>query len=141
MLPAASSASAPAAASAASALPGLGQTALSLVLVLVVIFALAALLKRVQGVRAGGSGSLRIHSGLQVGAKERVLLIEAGGQHLLIGVSAAGVQTLHVYAQAPADASPSPTATPTTPPPLAQAFSEALKRALGQTASRDVPKP
>lgn len=132
-------AAAPAAAatSTASALPGLGQTMLSLVLVLVVIFALAALLKRVQGVRAGGSGSLRIQAGIQVGAKERVLLIEAAGQQLLIGVAAGSVSTLHVFPESPAAIAGEGGAALPTPgtamrPPIVGAFAEALKRSLGK---------
>ncbi|WP_439638911.1 flagellar biosynthetic protein FliO [Nevskia sp.] len=120
----------PAAASTASTLPGFGQMALSLLVVLGLIFVLAWGLRRLQGLRAGGSASLRIHGGLQVGAKEKVLLIEAGGQHLLIGVSAGGVSTLHVYAEPPAmpasgDGAPEL-------PPFAVAFREALKKSLGQ---------
>lgn len=110
-------------------LPGLGQTLLSLLLVLGVIFALGALLKRVQGARSGGNSNLRVNASLSVGPKERVLLIEAGGAHLLVGVAAGRVQTLHVYAEPPvlADA-----ATGNANPPLSTAFAEALKRALGQ---------
>ncbi|MDP3293959.1 MAG: flagellar biosynthetic protein FliO [Nevskia sp.] len=110
-------------------LPGLGQTALSLIVVLGLIFALAWLLKRVQGVRLGGPANLRIHAGLQVGPKEKVLMIEAGGQHLLIGVSAGGVNTLHVFAEPPVAASPESTSDA---PPLATAFRDVLKRSLGQ---------
>lgn len=116
---------------ASTALPGLGQTALSLIVVLGLIFALAWLLKRVQGVRLGGPAHLRIHAGLQVGPKEKILMIEAAGQHLLIGVSAGGINTLHVFAEPPVAPSVSddgdrPQA------PIATAFSDALKRALGQ---------
>ena len=117
---------------AAAALPGLGQTALSLIVVLGLIFALAWVLKRLQGVRTGGPANLRIHGGLQVGAKEKVLLIEAGGTHLLIGVSASGVSTLHVYPEAPAMAVAEVPSAGSGQPPMATAFAEALKRALGQ---------
>ncbi len=114
---------------ASTALPSLGQTALSLIVVLGLIFALAWLLKRVQGVRLGGPANLRIHAGLQVGPKEKVLMIEAGGQHLLIGVSAGGVNTLHVFAEPPVAAVPE---TATDAPPIATAFRDVLKRSLGQ---------
>lgn len=112
-----------------TALPSLGQTALSLIVVLGLIFALAWLLKRVQGVRLGGPANLRIHAGLQVGPKEKVLMIEAGGQHLLIGVSAGGVNTLHVFAEPPIAAVPEAGADA---PPIATAFRDVLKRSLGQ---------
>ncbi len=115
-----------------SALPGLGQTALSLLVVLGLIFLLGWGLKRMQGLRVGGGASMRIHGGLQVGAKERVLLIEAGGQHLLIGVSAGGVNTLHVYAEPPVANLPETASSEL--PPFATAFREALKKSLGKAS-------
>jgi len=121
-----------AATSAASTLPGFGQMALSLLVVLGLILLLAWGLKRLQGARIGGGASLRIHGGLQVGAKERVLLIEAGGQHLLIGVSAGGVNTLHVYAEPPLAAEGGEGAPDL--PPFAVAFREALKKSLGKSS-------
>lgn len=125
-------ASTAAASGAASTLPGFGQMALSLLVVLGLIFALAWGLKRMQGLRVAGGASLRIHGGLQVGAKEKVLLIEAGGQHLLIGVSAGGVNTLHVYAEPPVAA----VGAESTPelPPFAVAFRDALKKSLGKSS-------
>lgn len=77
------------------------QMAVSLTVVLAVIFALAWLLRWMQRGRAGGTGALRIEAGLQVGAKERVLLIQAGDTHLLVGVAPGRVQTLHVFSEAP----------------------------------------
>lgn len=120
------------AAGAASTLPGFGQMALSLLVVLGLIFVLAWGLRRLQGLRVGGGAALRIHGGLQVGAKEKVLLIEAGGQHLLIGVSGGGVNTLHVFAEPPVmpasgDGKPEL-------PPFAVAFREALKKSLGKAS-------
>jgi len=113
--------------SAVAELPGLGQTILSLIVVLAVIFVLAAMLKRLQSVRAGGAGDLRIRAGLQVGPKERVLLIEAAGAHLLIGVSPSGIRTLHTYDQAPLPAELENRATP-----IGDAFASVLKRSFGQ---------
>ena len=100
---------------------GLGQTALSLLLVLAAIFALAWVLRRVQGIRPGAAGSLQVQGGLQVGAKERVLMIRAGDKHLLIGVAPGRVQMLHVFDHAPVAAEPLP--------PAAN-FAEALRKAL-----------
>jgi flagellar protein FliO/FliZ len=111
-------------------LPGLGQTALSLLVVLGLIFLLGWGLKRLQGVRVGGQAAMRIHGGLQVGPKERVLLIEAGGQHLLIGVSAGGVSTLHVYAEPPVVPAAGDAAVDL--PPFAVAFRDALMKSLGK---------
>jgi flagellar protein FliO/FliZ len=100
---------------------GLGQTALSLLLVLGAIFALAWLLRRVQGFRAGGSGVLQLQGGLQVGPKERVLLIRAGDKQLLVGVAAGQVRTLLVFDQ------PLPQAAESAPLP---GFAEALRKVM-----------
>ena len=119
-------------AAAHSALPGVGQTALSLIVVLILIFALAALLKRLQGMRSGLGGGLRIHAGLQVGPKERVLLVEAGGVHVLVGVAAGSVRTLHVYVDPPVLGTPEATRSA---PGAGASFAEALRRALGKPSS------
>ncbi|MGH8504775.1 MAG: flagellar biosynthetic protein FliO [Stenotrophobium sp.] len=118
-------------ASAATAPPlsiagSLASTAVSLVLVLLVIFALAWVLRWMQSARGGNASALRLHGGLQVGAKERVLLVQAGDKHLLIGVAPGRVQTLHVFDQAPAmlDAAPSPQL-----PPFAEKLQQMLARA------------
>ena len=78
---------------------GLAEVTLALLLVLGAIFALAWLLRRVQGFRPGGSGALQLQAGLQVGPKERVLLVRAGDKQLLIGVAAGQVRTLLVFDQ------------------------------------------
>jgi len=108
---------------------GLGQTALSLLLVLAAIFTLAWLLRRLRGMRPGAAGALQIQGGLQVGAKERVLMIRAGDTHLLIGVAPGRVQTLHVFDQPPSGIEPVP------PAPVAPGFAEAMRKVLRGGAS------
>jgi flagellar protein FliO/FliZ len=106
--------------------------------VLGAIFALAAGLRRLQGLRVGARGSLRISETLQLGPKERLLLIEAAGKHLLVGIGGNGqMQTLLVYEGVPAlpvEAAAESVATPARPP-LVAAFSEVLKRSLGRGAA------
>lgn len=77
------------------------STAFSLLLVIGVIFAIAWLMRFMQRSRIGGVSNLRINGGIQVGARERVLIVQAGDKHLLIGVAPGRVQTLHVFDQAP----------------------------------------
>ncbi|TXG98058.1 MAG: flagellar biosynthetic protein FliO [Nevskiaceae bacterium] len=115
-------------AAAPSTAGSVAQMGFSLVLVLGVIFALAWVLRWLQGPRTAGSAALRLHAGLQVGAKEKVLLIEAGGQHLLIGVSPGGVRTLHVFAGPPAMTD---TAAVPAMPPFAEKLREILQRGRG----------
>ena len=96
--------------------------AASLIAVIVTILALGWLLRRLPGAGRGGNGAMRIRSALAVGTRERVLWIEAGGKHLLIGVTAQNVSTLHEFTEAPAE----------TPLPPPSKFAEHLRRALGQ---------
>ncbi|MDP9140057.1 MAG: flagellar biosynthetic protein FliO [Pseudomonadota bacterium] len=102
------------------------EMVLSLLIVLAVMFALAWLLKRVQGARGSNAGALQVHAGVALGAKERVVWLEAGGKHFLLGVSANGVNLIHRYDEAP----PLPERPTMTMPPLARAFSSWLDEAM-----------
>lgn len=89
-------------------LPEVGEAAyllqllLSLLLVIGLILAAAWLLRRLSRLQGSSAGHLRIIGGLSLGSRERVILIEAGGTHLLLGVAPGRVQTLHVYPEPPA---------------------------------------
>ena len=90
--------------------PGIGGALIGLVLVLGLILGLAWLLKRLPGAGLGirPTEQLRVVSMLSVGAKERVMVIEVGKEHLLIGVSAGGITTLHTLPE-PQVVAPAPT--------------------------------
>jgi flagellar protein FliO/FliZ len=89
---------------------GVVHSLLALGLVVALIFALAWFARRVTNVPGAASGTLRLLGGLSVGARERVVLIEIGGQQLLLGVAPGRVQTLHVLDQ-PVASSPHAAAT------------------------------
>ena len=80
------------------------QVALALVLVLAAIILFAWLARKFLPGQGGGmtAGGLRVVGGLHVGARERVVVVEAGETWLLLGVSAAGINTLHTMPR-PAD--------------------------------------
>lgn len=83
----------------------LGQVFLSLALVVALLLALAWALRRLNRLQPPGAGGLRLIGGISVGARERVLLVEAEGRRLLVGVSPGGLRTLLVLeGPAPADA-------------------------------------
>ena len=63
--------------------------------VLLLIFAAAWLMKRIQHGQANGRTHLKIVSVLPLSAKERVVLVQAGSEQVLMGVSNAGIQHLH----------------------------------------------
>ena len=69
----------------------------SLLLVFACIVGLMYLLRRVT--RLGGSGEvpLRVLGSANVGNRERVVLLSAGGEHILLGVAPGSVRTLHVF--------------------------------------------
>lgn len=85
----------------ADAVPGLGGELLQVVLSLAGIVALIVLAgwlsRRVQARGRPGGRRLRCVESMALGARERVLLLEADGKRLLLGVGARGVHTLHVY--------------------------------------------
>jgi flagellar protein FliO/FliZ len=99
-------------ASAGPAVPGLEVSGLStmilsLALVIGFIFAAAFVAKRMPfglGAR-GNTGALKVVAALPLGPKERLLLVQAKGEELLIAVSPAGV--FNVGAQAAGGAPPS----------------------------------
>jgi len=83
-------------------LPSMG---LSLALVLALIVAAAWLLRRSPwGALARASGQLKIVATLPLGPKERLVLVEAGGQRVLLGVGPAGIFPIHQPATEAADA-------------------------------------
>ena len=83
-------------ADAAFAAPGVGlgdlsSVILSLLLVLGFIFGAAWLVRRMPFTVGKGNGPLKVLAALPLGAKERLVLVEARGVELLIAVSPAGV--------------------------------------------------
>lgn len=69
----------------------------SLLLVLGLILLLARGVRALQGVRGAGNEVLKLRGSLQVGSRERVLWMQAGETHLLLGVAAGRVNNLHVF--------------------------------------------
>ena len=85
------------------------QMVLSLAGVVAMILALAWLSRRMQGLRAQGAASeLKLRASLAVGMKERVVLLDACGQQVLIGVAPGQVSILKVLGPVPAATSSEP---------------------------------
>ena len=122
------SAAAPAVAPVSSA-GSIAQMGFSLVLVIGAIFALAWVLRWVQGARMGSSNSLRLHASLQIGTKEKIVLVQVGDAHLLLGVSAGQVSKLYEFAEPPV------LSTAQEMPPLPP-FAEKLRELLQRGAKR-----
>lgn len=85
-----------AAETAAAAVPSVGMAdlsgvVLSLALVVGFIFAAAWVVRRMPMGLSRGNGPLKILAALPLGPRERLVLVEARGEELLIAVSPAGV--------------------------------------------------
>jgi len=75
--------------------PGLLQAALGMLLVLGLIFGLAGLARRFGLQRLGGSSVIKVVASSPVGTRERVVIVDVAGTWLVLGVTAAQVNTLH----------------------------------------------
>ena len=75
--------------------PGIGGALFGLLLVLGLILGLAWLLKRMPGSGFRPAEGLKLVASLNVGAKERVVVVDVNGQQLLLGITAGGISTLH----------------------------------------------
>jgi flagellar protein FliO/FliZ len=85
---------------ATSAVPapaaGLAQVTLSLVLVLGAVFAAAWVMRRLRGVTGQrASTAIVVVAEQSVGPRERVVLLQVGGERVLIGVAQGSVRALH----------------------------------------------
>ncbi len=73
------------------------RVVLSLAGIVVLIFVAGWMSRRLQARQFTGGRRLRCLETLSVGTRERVLLLDADGKRVLIGVGTGGVRTLHVY--------------------------------------------
>lgn len=71
------------------------QLLFGLIVVLMAIGVTALLLRRL-GRLPQGPGAMRVVAGLNLGARERAVLVQVGEQQLLLGVAPGRVQMLHV---------------------------------------------
>ena len=90
----------------AASAPSMFGAIMALVAVLVLIVGLGWLLKRLPGSGFRPNEGLKVVASLNVGAKERVVVVDVNGTQLLLGVTAGGISTLHQL----------PDALPTAPP-------------------------
>ncbi|WP_305806537.1 flagellar biosynthetic protein FliO [Stenotrophomonas sp. YIM B06876] len=79
----------------AAGAPGMFGAVLALLAVLALIVGLGWLLKRLPGTGFRPAEGLRVVASLNVGAKERVVVVEVNGEQLLLGVTAGGISPLH----------------------------------------------
>ncbi len=83
------------------------QVVLSLLLVLAAVWGSVWLMKRLNGVAGRASGALKIEAVLPVGQRERLVVVRAGEEYLLVGVTPSSInliKSLGTHFEAPAGA-------------------------------------
>lgn len=73
------------------------QLLVGLLLVVGLILLLAWLAKKYSLMTPGMSGAIQILSGISLGNRDRLILVEVGEKHLLLGVSPGRINTLQVF--------------------------------------------
>lgn len=108
------------------------QTLFALIAVLAVLGALAWFLKRYGPKAGGGTASLRVVGSLNLGGRERLLVVEVGDQWIVVGASPGRVNALATMPRQQADAHPVETEGATLAPhlPAANSFADWLKQTI-----------
>ncbi|WP_240616567.1 flagellar biosynthetic protein FliO [Marinobacter fuscus] len=68
-----------------------------LLAVVAIIYGCAWLIRRMNGMTGINNHAIRVVSVLAIGARERIALIEVGGQQILLGITPSGIRTLQVF--------------------------------------------
>ena len=74
---------------------GLLQTIMALMLVLALLVGLAWVMKRYGPKMSGGSANLRVVGALNLGGRERIMVVEVGDQWIVVGAAPGRVNALH----------------------------------------------
>lgn len=112
----------------------------SLVLVLGLIVLLGRGVRLLQGRQAGAASALKLRGSLQVGSRERVVWMQAGETHLLLGVAAGRVNNLHVF-EIPPDFDAPEAQAAAGAPAFAERLRQVLDRARQRAATAVAPTP
>ena len=112
----------------APAAPGMFGAVMALLMVLALIVGLGWLLKRMPGSGFRPAQGLKVVASLNVGAKERVVVVDVNGQQLLLGVTAGGINTLHQLSEPLPQTAPSPLPGLSQLPNFAQMLAQKLRK-------------
>lgn len=77
--------------------PDILSMGLSMLVVVGAVIAFGWLYSRLRISGNGSAGLINVVASRGLGPKERLLLVEVGGQQLLVGMTASSVQTLHTF--------------------------------------------
>jgi len=76
-----------------------------LVAVIAVIYGCAWIIRRMNGMTGMNNNAIKVVSVMAIGARERIALIEVGGQQILLGITPSAIRTLQVFEEPVVDAS------------------------------------
>lgn len=79
-----------------SPLATLGKLAIALIIVLLVFWVFARVMRQLQVGQGSAHSALKVIGGLSLGQRERVVVVQAGDEQLVLGVTASQINTLHV---------------------------------------------
>ena len=82
-----------------SAIGGLGEVAFALILVLAAIFVVAWVVRKMRLVGNRVGSAIDVLANVQLGQKERAVLLKVGTTQILLGVAPGQVSTLHVLTE------------------------------------------
>ncbi|WP_442915212.1 flagellar biosynthetic protein FliO [Marinobacter sp. SS21] len=77
---------------------------LGLLFVIGMIFLCAWLVRRMSGLTGMNNQLMKVVSVMNLGARERIALIEVGDQQILVGITPSTIRTLHVFEEPVTDA-------------------------------------
>lgn len=75
-----------------------------LLAVVAVIYGCAWLIRRMSGLTGMNNSAIKVVSVLAIGARERIALVEVGGQQILLGITPSTIRTLQVFDEPVVDA-------------------------------------
>lgn len=102
------------------------QWGLALMLVFGALAVFFLLLRQLSGVAGLGSRHLKVLSGISLGARERVVLLQTGNKQLVLGVSPGRIQTLCVLEGEDRVSVDTPTEPATGDSPFSRVFNQLL---------------
>lgn len=86
------------------------QMFFGLFIIVLLIFAMAWVMRRMGRINGTGTSHLKVISGVSVGQRERIVLVQAGETQLLVGVAPGQVRTLHIMDEPVTESTLAPTA-------------------------------
>lgn len=75
-----------------------------LLAVIAIIYGCAWIIRRMNGMTGMNNNAIKVVSVMAIGARERIALIEVGGQQILLGITPSAIRTLQVFEEPIVDA-------------------------------------